>query len=52
LLLEVIVDVFRVWQKIARSEDWLALVIGLALALLAGIGVLFDIPWPVFGWLK
>ena len=42
----------KVLKQVVQSEDWLALVIGLALALLAGIGVLFDIPWPVFGWLK
>ena len=42
----------RVLRQVAQNEDWLALIIGLALALLAGIGVLIDIPWPVFGWLK
>jgi len=42
----------KVLKQVVQSEDWLALVIGLALALLAGIGVLFDIPWPLFGWLK
>ncbi|HOU11973.1 MAG TPA: hypothetical protein PKZ84_02570 [Anaerolineae bacterium] len=39
-------------RKVVQSEDWLALIIGLALALLTGIGVIGNIPWPVFGWLK
>ena len=42
----------RVLRQVAQNEDWLALIIGLALALLAGVGVLVTIPWPVFGWLK
>ena len=42
----------EVLRKVAQSEDWLALIIGLALALLTGVGVLVNIPWPVFGWLK
>ena len=42
----------EVLRKAVQSEDWLALIIGLALALLTGIGVLVNIPWPVFGWLK
>lgn len=39
-------------RKVGQNEDWLALIIGLMLALLTGIGVLLKIPWPVFGWLK
>ena len=42
----------KVLQHVVQSEDWLALIIGLALALLAGLGLLVNIPWPVFGWLK
>ena len=41
----------RVLRQITKNEDWLALIIGLALAFLVGIGVLREIPWPVFGWL-
>ncbi len=42
----------EVLKKVGQNEDWLALIIGLALALLVGIGVLGKIPWPMFGWLK
>lgn len=42
----------KVLQHVVQSEDWLALIIGLALALLTGLGLLINIPWPVFGWLK
>lgn len=42
----------KVLQYVVQSEDWLALIIGLALALLSGLGLLVNIPWPVFGWLK
>ena len=37
---------------VTLGEDWLALIIGLTLALLVWIGVIVEIPWPVFGWLK
>ena len=33
----------------ALSEDWLSVVIGLALVALVWIGVLGKIPWPLFG---
>jgi len=42
----------KILKQVVQSEDRLSLIIGLALALLAGIGVLVKIPWPVFGWLK
>lgn len=38
--------------SLVLGEDWLALIIGLALAALVWIGVIVKIPWPVFGWLK
>jgi hypothetical protein len=41
----------RVLQQVMKNEDWLALIVGLVLALLVGVGVLREIPWPVFGWL-
>ncbi len=42
----------KILKQAVQSEDWLALIIGLALALLTGLGLLINIPWPVFGWLK
>ncbi len=42
----------KILKQAVQSEDWLALIIGLTLAWLAGVGVLVKIPWPVFGWLK
>lgn len=33
------------------SEDWLAVIIGLLLALLVGVGWITRVPWPLFGWL-
>ena len=45
-------EVSRILRQVAQNEDWLALLIGLTLALLVGIGVLVKVPWPVFGWLK
>ncbi|MEW5826021.1 MAG: hypothetical protein AB1778_04250 [Candidatus Bipolaricaulota bacterium] len=32
-------------------EDWLAVLVGLVLVLLAGLGFLSRVPWPLFGWL-
>lgn len=34
------------------SEDWIAVILGLALALLVGVGLVSKIPWPLFGWLR
>jgi hypothetical protein len=32
------------------NEDWLSVIIGLALVVLIAIGVLGGLPWPAFGW--
>lgn len=34
------------------GEDWWALIIGLVLAALVWVGLIGEVPWPVFGWLK
>lgn len=34
------------------SEDWLAVVIGLCLVVLVWLGVIVNVPWPLFGFLK
>jgi hypothetical protein len=36
----------------AVSEDWLSVVIGLLVVLLAALGGLAKVPWPLFGWFK
>ncbi len=32
------------------GEDWLSVIIGLALVALAWVGVVRGVPWPLFGW--
>ena len=40
-------------QKSASlSEDWLAVIIGLGLVALVWLGVITNVPWPLFGFLK
>ena len=34
------------------GEDWLAVIVGLALVLLTWIGVIVEAPWPLLGFLK
>ncbi len=34
------------------GEDWIAVIIGLALTALVWIGAIKTVPWPLFGWLK
>ncbi len=34
------------------GEDWLAVIVGLILVLLTWVGVITDVPWPLFGFLK
>ncbi|MFQ5577182.1 MAG: hypothetical protein ACE5G8_09380 [Anaerolineae bacterium] len=34
------------------SEDWLAVIIGLGLVVLAWLGVIAKVPWPLIGLLK
>jgi hypothetical protein len=34
------------------SEDWLSVIIGLAMVVLIWINVLPSIPWPILGFLK
>ena len=34
------------------SEDWLAVIIGLALVALVWLGVIGRVPWPLFGFWK
>ncbi|MCX6093635.1 MAG: hypothetical protein NTY63_02270 [Candidatus Bipolaricaulota bacterium] len=40
----------RTWPK--PSEDWLAVLIGLAVVLAVALGGLAKVPWPLFGWFK
>ncbi|GEM_PF-4718790 len=42
----------KLLAQIVQNEDWLALLIGLALAALVGIGVIVRVPWPLFGLLQ
>jgi hypothetical protein len=34
------------------SEDWLAVIVGLALVILTWVGVITEVPWPLLGLLK
>ncbi len=34
------------------SGDWLAVIIGLGLAFLVWMGVITNVPWPLFGLFK
>lgn len=34
------------------GEDWIAVIIALGLVLLVWIGVITNVPWPLFGFLK
>jgi hypothetical protein len=34
------------------SEDWLSVVIGLLVVLIAALGGIGKVPWPLFGWFK
>jgi len=34
------------------SEDWVAVIIGLGLVALVWIGVIADVPWPLFGFFE
>ena len=39
-------------KSVGLSEDWLAVIIGLGLAALVWLGVIANVPWPLFGFLK
>jgi hypothetical protein len=34
------------------NEDWLSVIIGLAITALIWVGVLGKLPWPIIGFLK
>jgi len=34
------------------GEDWLSVLVGLLLVVLAWLGVIGNVPWPLFGFLK
>jgi hypothetical protein len=34
------------------SEDWLTVIVGLILVFLTWVGVITEVPWPLFGFLK
>ena len=32
------------------NEDWMSVIVGLAIVVLVWIGILGKPPWPLFGW--
>ena len=36
-------------HRVRLSEDWLSVIIGLALLLLIWLGAIAEVPWPLFG---
>jgi hypothetical protein len=34
------------------SEDWLSVIVGLVVVLIAAVGALAKVPWPLFGWFR
>ncbi len=39
-------------RSFTLNEDWLAVVIGLTLVALTWVGIIIEVPWPLWGFLK